>query len=139
MRRFAEALSAARAARVRTPADARWAMLEAQSLQGLGQLAEAADAYDAIARAARGSDAAEPAFRAATVRLRDLHDPRGAVRSLDGADVAGSPLEERVLGLRARALEAAGERLAAADAARAYLDRYPHGGLEDAMRRLADF
>jgi hypothetical protein len=112
-RRFADALEASRRGASRS-GEPRFRIFEAQALEGLGR--------------------AEAAYRAASLRWRALHDPRGTVRSLASTSFDGTAFEERALGLRALALEAVGDRAEASQAAERYLERYPSGGLADDLR-----
>lgn len=120
----------------------RFAALEARALQGLGRDDEAATLFDTLARRSPASERPELAYRAAVLRLDRLGDAHGAIRSLAGASfdassADGAALEERALGLRARALDASGDRAGAAEAAARYLERFPSGGLAARMHQLA--
>jgi hypothetical protein len=115
-----------------------WRLLEADALRALGRFAEAADAYDRAVPALDEIAAASAGYAAAFLRFRQLGDAAGTLGSLDaaGADREDSPLAERSLALRTRALEQLGRRDEAQTAARRYLDRYPQGGMADWMRAL---
>ncbi|MFN7696572.1 MAG: FecR domain-containing protein [Deltaproteobacteria bacterium] len=132
-RRFADALEASRRGASRS-GEPRFRIFEAQALEGLGRAEDAADTLDAIAQDTSGGVRAEAAYRAASLRWRALHDPRGTVRSLASTSFDGTAFEERALGLRALALEALGDRAEASQAAERYLERYPSGGLADDLR-----
>ena len=132
-RRFADALEASRRGASRS-GEPRFRIFEAQALEGLGRAEDAADTLDAIAQDTSGGVRAEAAYRAASLRWRALHDPRGTVRSLASTSFDGTAFEERALGLRALALEAVGDRAEASQAAERYLERYPSGGLADDLR-----
>jgi len=114
------------------PAEAGvWREVEGDALRALGRFREAAGAYAAAAEALPRDAAVRAAYLAASLRFQQLGDPAGAVAVLDAvrADAVGASLEERVLGLRARALLASGRAGDARRAARLYLDRHPEGGL----------
>jgi len=114
----------------------RFGNVEARALQGLGRVDEAAALYDELVDEAPPDDRAALAFRAASARLDRLGDAHGALASLDRTSFDGTALQERALGLRARALDRAGESDAAARVAGEYLARYPEGGLAELMRAL---
>jgi len=137
---FAGALSAARSGAARARRPAPWWLLEADALRGLGRAEMAADTYDRAAAALSLSEAAQAGFAAAAVRFGTLGDDTGTLRSLDLAHVdgPGSPLDERALGLRARALHRAGRLDEARTVARDYLTRHPSGGLVSWMQALLD-
>lgn len=132
-REFSAALDASRAER-----GWRARMLEAHALVGLERPAEAARAYEDVARSADHARRPEAAYRAATLRSRALGDPRGTLAALDLVSFTGTGLEERALGMRALALDAAGDRDAASRAAQTYLERHPEGGLAGDLRALAE-
>lgn len=139
-RRFDEALPVIGRAvdQGREPGVDEWRLAQAVALRGLGRSREAADLYDAVAQSPAGR-AAGAGYLAASLRLRSLGDPEGALASLEAsaADRPGSPLEERALALRARALDALGRAGEAREAARRYLGRYPDAGAAPWMRELA--
>jgi len=115
-----------------------WQEVVGDALRAQGRPADAARAYETAAEALPRNAAVRAAYLAAALHFRDLDQPAEAVRVLDGfrADAVGSPLEERALGLRARALLAAGRDADARRAAARYLDRYPDGGLAEWARKL---
>ena len=117
-----------------------WGLVRADALRGLQRFAEAADNYDVVARAVVGSHRAQAGFKSAQLRFQHLNDAEGALRSLDRSEAwhGGSPLEERALGLRVRALHRLGQHGLAQLSARTYLDRFPNAALADWMRRLAE-
>jgi hypothetical protein len=116
--------------------DPAWRLLEADALRSLGRNAEAAEAYEDAAHRLGGVAARAPAFLAAELRLRRLHDPAASLRVLDetGVDAIGSPLRERGLALRADALDQLGRREELARAAAIYLEELPTGPHADWMR-----
>jgi len=138
-RRAVDALDAARRALEAEPASGGWRMLEADALRILARYPEAASSYDQAARYLAPAPAAQAGYLAASVRLRRLGDPAGALGSLDasGADAAGSPLRERSLALRTRILLRSGRDAEASRVARTYLRHYPEGGMAEQMRVLA--
>jgi len=112
-----------------------WRMVRADALRALGRHADAAEAYDETARA-EPSRRAESAYAAAILRSRTLHDPAGALRSLDAGRTTDSALGERALVLRVRLLVTLGRQDEARTDARRYIERYGEGGSAGAMREL---
>jgi tetratricopeptide (TPR) repeat protein len=133
--KFGDALDAAKLA---TPWSGAWWQVVADAHRGAGDTSDAADAYDHAAKLLTGADRNEAGYSAAYLRFRDLHQHAGALASLDaaGADAAGSPLEERALGLRAQILVALGRRDDAKAIARRYLAQFPHADLRPYMLAL---
>ncbi len=133
-----EALATAKLAAARTPLSGPWWRIVADALRGLGRAAEAADAFDHAARDLTGADRVEAGYSAAYVRFHDLHEAEPALTSLtvSGADVEGSALEERALGLRVQIVVALGHRDDARPLAARYLARFPHADLGAYMRTL---
>jgi hypothetical protein len=127
-------------ARARAPSRGEWAMLEADALRALGRHAEAADAYDRAAATSSASPATQAGYLAARIRLQQLSDPAGALRSLDAsrADAPHSPIEDVALALRVRALIAARRTSEARDAARTHLARFPASASRRWMTVIAD-
>jgi len=135
-RDFEGALAAAQNVLRVQPLDRGARLVEAQALQGLRRFDAAATAYDSLARTGPPTMRAEAAFRAATLRYRELHDARGSLASLDAVNLAASPYAERALGLRARAQDAAGDADGARQTAARYLALFPEGGMQQAMQAL---
>ena len=102
----------------------------------LAEELDGADAYDQAAKQLSGADRNEAGYSAAYLRFHDLHQNTAALASLDAAnaDAAGSPLEERALGLRAQILVALGRD--AKPTARRYLAQFPHANLRGYMLAL---
>ncbi|MEO8842208.1 MAG: hypothetical protein ABI591_05345 [Kofleriaceae bacterium] len=113
-----------------------WWQVVADAQRGLGHTADAATAYDRAAHELTGIDRSEAGYSAAYLRHHDLHDDQAALASLDAAksDAAGSPLEERALGLRAQVLVALGRD--ARPTAKTYLAHFPHADLRAYMLSL---
>jgi tetratricopeptide (TPR) repeat protein len=111
-----------------------WAMLEADALRALGRHAEAAFAYDRASRLLPNRDRAQAGYLAALLYHRRLNQSDRALAMLDsaGVDVDGSPLRERGLLLRARALKRLGR--SPYSAARCYLADYPNSAAAAEMR-----
>lgn len=126
--------------RARAPVRGEWAMLEGDALRALGRSAEAADAYDRAAASSTASPATRAGYLAAGIRLRQLDDPEGALRSLDAsrADAPHSPIEDAALALRVRALIASGDRARARETARVHLARFPASAARPWMTAIAD-
>ncbi len=126
------ALRAARAHRT----EGAWGMLEADALRALHHFDEAARVYDVLAWRG-GPDAAQAGYLAAQIRF-NRGDEAACLHSLDTAqvDAPGSPLEERGLGLRARALLRLGRREEARAVAARYLAGFPHADLATWMRAV---
>ena len=76
----------------------------------LARYREAASAYDRAARNLGGAGSSQAGYLAAFIRFRQLGEAGAALSSLDavGADRPGSPMGERALALRARALNSLG-------------------------------
>lgn len=136
---YADALTAARAALARGPNGA-WRLLEADALRGLHRLREAAVSYDLAAVSLDGSQRQQAGFKGAQLRFQQLDDARGALAALDMSEAwhEGSPLEERALGLRIRALHRIGRDEEARAQALRYLGEFPNAALADWMRRLVE-
>jgi tetratricopeptide (TPR) repeat protein len=133
---YARVIAAARAGRERGEARGEWWMLEADALRGQGEREAAAESYDRAASALSPSRATVAGLKAATV-WSALGRPADALASLERSRAAqtGSPVEERALALRVRALHAVGRVDEARAQARSYLVRFPAGGAREAMER----
>jgi len=133
--KYADALDAATLA---TPWSGAWWQVVADAHRGGGDTAAAADAYDHAAKQLAGADRNEAGYSAAYLRFRELQQNAEALASLDAgaADAAGTPLEERALGLRAQILVALGRRDDAKAIARRYLAQFPHADLRAYMLDL---
>jgi hypothetical protein len=117
----------------------RWGFVEADALRALRRFPEAADAFDRVAAVAEGTSKRGAGYRAAVIRRGDLHDPRGALASLDasGADADGSPFAERALVLRARALHESGSSEEAREVVRRYRATYPESSASAWMAEIS--
>jgi hypothetical protein len=117
------------AAREPAAEDAGWQLVYADALRALGRVAEAADTYDAVAQRSEGVERSQYGFLAAQIRMRRLDDPRGALVSLELAEVthSSSPLRERGLALEVEAHYELGDRRRFEERARVYLEAYPEG------------
>jgi hypothetical protein len=126
------ALAAPRAA-----SDVRWGVVAADALRALGRAGEAADAYDAAAARSDRVAALQYALLAGQIRLRQLDDASGALRSLEAVDITApdSPLRERGLALEAEAHHALGHRARFEEQARRYLADYPRGSRRGWLER----
>ncbi|MEM9068178.1 MAG: FecR domain-containing protein [Myxococcota bacterium] len=107
-----------------------WRLVEADALRALQRFAEAAEVYEAV-----GDSRA--AYAAARIHFLELNDPDAALRALETIE-EGSPLAERSLALRVRALRRVGRTEEARRFAETYLARFPQGGLADWMQALVD-
>jgi FecR protein len=134
---FDEALAIVYRAKARGKLAGTWWVVMGDALRGLGRVAEAADAFDVAAGELSGSDAIESMYSASYLRFHDLHDATAALASLGASvDAAGSPLEERGLGLRAQILDALGRHAEARAVAERYLARFPTSDLQTLMSDL---